>query len=354
MKKLILILLFLLLLGLSIALGGYVFYNSLLSSDLPISEDVAFSIKPGSSVETIVSDLEENKIIKDKNVLSVYLKLNPDIARNFKAGEFVIEKGTTLKSLTELLQDSSADRNDISVLIQEGLRYDEIADILDKAYAEVPESKFSKSEYIAIAEKPDNYTFSTEAREFLSKYKPVGRNLEGFLYPETYYFPKDATALDVASIQIKTLAGKLTEEDYSKVALSDYSYYEYLTVASMIEREAFADEEKPDISDVIFKRLEKGVLGVKLLQIDATLLYQARDWKADPLKEKAKDGPYNTYTRTGLPPTPISNPGVDSIRAAIYPNSNDYYFYLHDSDGVIHFARNQSEHNVNVRRYILN
>ncbi len=354
MKKLAVFLLTIVVIGLIVAVVGFVYYNSSLNSELPLSEDVNFSVKSGSSVETILSELEKNGTVKDKKILAIYLKLNPDIATNFKAGNFVITKGTTLKELTELLQDSSADRNDISVLIQEGLRYDEIADILEKAYTDVENDNFSRSEYIVIIENPDVYAFSSEVKSFLTENKPSGKNLEGFLYPETYFFPKDATAGDVLEIQIKTLKGKLSQEDYNKISQSKYNYYEYLTIASMIEREAFADDEKPDISDVIFKRLENGVLGVKLLQIDATLLYQAKDWKADPVVEKTKDGPYNTYKRTGLPPTPISNPGVDSIKASIYPKSNDYYFYLHDSDGVIHFARTQSEHNANVRRYILN
>lgn len=354
MSKLLVIILLIFFLGAVAAVLGYSSYQSSLTSELPISEDVKFTVTPGSSVEKIISDLEEQNIIQNTQVFSVYLKLNPEAAKNFKAGEFTIKKGSTLKTLAETLQDASADRNDMAVLIQEGLRYDEIADILEKSFSEVSGSKFSRSEYIAIVESPAQYNFSPAVSEFLSDNKPAGKNLEGFLYPETYFFPKDAAALDVINIQINTLSQKLTQEDKNQVQKTKYSFYEYLTIASMIEREAFADSEKPDIADVIFKRLENGVLGVKLLQIDATLLYQAKDWKADPVREKSKDGPYNTYTRTGLPPTPISNPGIDSLRAALYPNSNDYYFYLHDADGVIHFARNQSEHNANVRRYILN
>lgn len=354
MKKILVIILLLLFLGLIAVIFGYSSYQSALDSSLPISEDTKFVIAPGSSVEKIIADLEAQDIIKSKQVFSIYLKLNPEIAKNFKAGEFTIRKDANLKTLAQTLQDASADRSDTSVLIQEGLRYDEIAEVITSAFAEIPESKFSQAEYIAIAENPDQYTFDSEVSAFLKNNKPAGKNLEGFLYPETYFFPKSATALDVVNIQLKTLSQKLTQEDTNKIRQSSYSFYDYLIIASMIEREAFAKSEKPDIADVIFKRMEKGVLGVKLLQIDATLLYQAKDWKADPVREKSKDGPYNSYTRTGLPPTPISNPGIDSIHAALYPNSNDYYFYLHDADGVIHFARNQSEHNTNVRRYILN
>ena len=94
-----------------------------------------------------------------------------------------------------------------------------------------------------------------------------------------------------------------------------------------------------------------------MLQFCSTMLYIIKDWKADDqiteaLKDKYKTNPYNTYRVAGLPPTPIANPGLSAIRAAIYPEANDYYFFLHDSNGVIHYGRNLSEHNANVRKYL--
>jgi len=120
----------------------------------------------------------------------------------------------------------------------------------------------------------------------------------------------------------------------------------------MIERETFTDDEKSQIADIIYKRLEQGVNGVKLLQIDATLLYIAKDWKADAFSLKGSDDLYNTYKYPGLPPTPIANPGIVSIQGAIYPERNDYLYYIHDDNGVVHFAKTLSEHNENVRKYL--
>lgn len=351
MKKIILIII---LIGVIIVSSILAFYQSSLKKELLIKEDTKFTVVSGESVSKIVSNLKDKGIIGDTYITSIYLKQNPDKAKNFKAGEFVIKKGMNIKDLVETLQGASVDRNDVLVLIPEGLRHDEIAELLSKSFEEIGNSNFKKSEYIEIAQNPDNYEFKPEVKDFLKVYKPEGKTLEGFLYPETYFFPKDASAIDVINTQINTLSGKMKDDDFSSISKSKYSFYEYLTMASMIEREAFTKAEKPEIADIILKRLEKGVLGVKLLQIDATLLYQAKDWKADPVREKAKDGPYNTYTRSGLPPTPISNPGIDSILATIYPNSNNYYFYLHDKDGKIYFAKTQAEHDINVRRYIRN
>lgn len=352
MRKLLFFILLLLVLTAVLVLGCYVYYNNYLNSLLLIREPQSFQIESGSSIEQIATKLEDEGIIKNKRVLLVYYKLNPNDATSIKAGIFTFNTGISVMDMIKTLRDPSNDRDDLSILIQEGLRYDEIASIIDNGFKEDPEKKFSKSQYIQIAEDPDSYTFTNEVSTLLSKYKPQGKNLEGYLYPDTYYFSKDATALDVINKQLQTLSDKLTKKNLEFVDSSDYTLHEYITIASMVEREAFSAEEKADIADVIYKRLENGIQGVKLLQIDATLLYQAKDWKADPFKLKSQDSRYNTYRYPGLPPTPISNPGIDSILAALYPKSNDYYFYLHDSDGVIHFAKNQSEHNANVRKYI--
>lgn len=335
-----------------IFLGCYVYYNNYLNSKLLISEQKSFQIQSGSTIEEIATKLEKEDVIKNKQLLLAYYKLNPSDATSIKAGTFTFNTGSSIMDMIKTLRDPSNDRDDVSILIQEGLRYDEIASIIDNGFKEGPEKKFSKSDYVQIVENPDDYTFTSEVSVLLSKYKPKGKNLEGYLYPDTYYFSNDSTALDVINKQIQTLSNKLTKGNLEFVDSSEYTLHEYLTIASMVEREAFGPEEKADIADVIYKRLEKGIQGVKLLQIDATLLYIAKDWKADAFKLKSQDSPYNTYLYTGLPPTPISNPGIDSILAALYPKSNDYYFYLHDSDGLIHFAKNQSEHNANVRKYI--
>ena len=192
--------------------------------------------------------------------------------------------------------------------------------------------------------------------QFLSQNLPTGKSLEGYLFPDTYYFDEAATAANVIDKQILTLMGKLDAEDYQKIYDSSYSFHEYMTVASLIERETITVAERPIVADILYKRLENGVNGLKRLELCSSILYILKDWKADNqivvAKEQYKDNPYNTYKFEGLPPGPISNPGIISIKAAIYPESNEYYFFLHDANGVIHYAKTYSEHNANINKFL--
>jgi len=127
-----------------------------------------------------------------------------------------------------------------------------------------------------------------------------------------------------------------------------------LTIASLIEREALVDEEKPLISSVIHNRLNSGMA----LDIDATLQYakgkdsQGKWWSIPRSEDTSIDSPYNTYLNPGLPPGPIGNPGIGAIKAAVNPEESSFYFYIHDSTGEVHFAETLEEHNENIQKYL--
>ncbi len=117
----------------------------------------------------------------------------------------------------------------------------------------------------------------------------------------------------------------------------------------MVEREGYTSEDRPMIADIIQRRYKEGWL----LQIDATLLYPKRDWKSPITQaDKQNDNPYNTYKYQGYPPTPICNPGLAAINAVRNPKPNTYYYYIHDTNGNVHFARTLDEHNQNVQKYL--
>jgi UPF0755 protein len=124
--------------------------------------------------------------------------------------------------------------------------------------------------------------------------------------------------------------------------------YKQLIVASLLERETFADSEKPIVAGIIYKRLENDWP----LQIDATLQYIKGNWKPVYSIDKELNSPFNTYKNLGLPPSPIANPGLSSILASISPEASEYWYYIHDNDGKIHFGRTLEEHNANIAKYL--
>lgn len=352
MKKFIVIVVALAIIAaIGIVAANYWYQKTITYTNSDNKAAVVFEVEVGENIEEIAEKLITSSIITEKEAFLIYAKFNPNLVAKIQAGYFEISPSNSIEEIFVLLQ-SAKDKEDVRVTIPEGLRNDEIADIITKAFNGVEDSEFNRAEFDVIVKNPDNSNITGTAKEFLNELKPAGASLEGYLYPDTYMFAKDATAEQVISKMLNTLSLKLSHEDIFTINNSKYSFYEILNVAAMIERESFAISEDAMIADVIYKRLEKGVNGVKLLQIDATLLYPAKDWKADAFALKKVDNPYNTYIHPGLPPTPIANPGIDAIKAAIYPEENDYYYYIHDKTGKIHFARTYNEHLTNVNNYL--
>jgi UPF0755 protein len=139
----------------------------------------------------------------------------------------------------------------------------------------------------------------------------------------------------------------MVETFVSKVGTEDS--YEDIILASMVEREGYNSTDRAIIADILQRRYEEGWL----LQVDATLLYPKKDWSHTITDiDKEDDNPYNTYKYPGLPPTPICNPGLQSINAVRNPQPNSYYYYIHEDDGTAHYSTTLSEHNANVNQYL--
>jgi UPF0755 protein len=202
---------------------------------------------------------------------------------------------------------------------------------MDLEFAKVENTTFSSTEFLTLTNDPE-YITSLNIPYNIT-------DLEGFLFPDKYSFSLNADA--------KTIIGVMVTNFGNRIGFSDT--YEDIIVASMVEREGFTSEDRPMIADIIQRRYAEGWL----LQIDATLLYPKKDWKA-PITtvDKQSDSPYNTYKKQGYPPTPICNPGLESINATRNPKSNKYYYYIHDNDGNAHFAETLTEHNQNVQQYL--
>ncbi|KKQ94361.1 MAG: Aminodeoxychorismate lyase [Candidatus Woesebacteria bacterium GW2011_GWB1_39_10b] len=324
-----------LLLTLFISLVGGIFWWKWNSR--PISDDktpIRIVIPRGRSAAQVAQELYRKGLIRSPLVFKFYVQLTGK-AKNIQAGEFQLSPNL---SIPEILEMFSKGPLQLWVTVPEGLRREEIVG----RFIEGLEMQGIQAE--------------TFGQEFLES----SEGKEGFLFPDTYLFPRNATASAVIKVMNQTFEKKIDEDLRGAIAKSDFTLEEIITLASIIERETKTSEERPIVAGIFMNRIDIG-MG---LQADATVQYAVasakclmpsacNNWWPILTKEDLQiDSPYNTYKFKGLPPLPIANPGLSSIKAAIYPEDSDYFYYLHDPDGKIHYAKTLSEHNENVRKYL--
>ncbi len=342
--------LFLIFLGLvaviSIIASYYWFTNEISSPNGETNAPIIFEIKQGDSLETIAENLFSTGLLKDKNAFLIYAKLNPSLVEQFQAGFFEIPPVSSIKDIVVILQKAK-NKEGIKITIPEGLRHDEVAGILGKYLSK----NFNKEDFLNFVEFPDG-KFNGKVGDFINQNKPEGKTLEGFLFPETYYFNESASALEVIEKMVSTLAEKLTREDELSISTSGLSTFEVLALASLVEREAQTVEDNSLIADILLKRLNKESGNPGLLMVDAALLYPEKDWQKKIKELKGIDSGYNTYLHPGLPPTPICNPGKKAIDSIIYHETTEFLYYLYDNTGKIHVAKTSEEHLNNIDKYL--
>jgi len=306
-------------------------YNKILETPNSDSSDkVIVTIDEGQAVDSIVDELIERGILKEswKIYIQTYLKLN-DLSSQLQAGTYNLPKNLNIIEIIESLQHAQS--QDIWITIPEGLRKDEIANILDEELSGYDSTDFSKEAFLTL----------TVNQEYISKFglPEEVENLEGYIFPDKYAFSIETTTESALTKMVDNFVSKVgTEDSYQDIILS-----------SLIEREGYNSKDRAMIADILKRRLEEGWL----LQVDATLLYPTKDWKHTITQvDKDNNNEYNTYKYPGLPPTPICNPGLESINAVRNPESNTYYYYIHEDNGTAHYSRTLSEHNDNINKYL--
>ena len=286
-----------------------------------------FLIVKGSSAAQIGNKLFKEGLIKNPLAFKLYVQITSK-ARSIPAGEFRLSPSY---SLFKLVDELVRGPREIWVTIPEGLRKEEIA------------ARFASS--------------FDQGDVFIEEFVEASKGMEGFLFPDTYLFPKEASASAVVKKMRSTFDVK-TAEFEEEIASSSLSLNEIVTLASIVERETKTNEERPVVAGILLNRLDIG-MG---LQADATVQYAIASskcvsndcqwWPQITREDLEIASPYNTYRFKGLPPAPIASPGISSLRAAIIPSSTDYLYYLHDAKGEIHYAETLEEHNANVRNYL--
>lgn len=310
------------LLGLLTVLIGYFIYaEGALPVDKTNTGSQIFTINKGEGLYAITKRLSVEGLIRNRLVFLIIAK-QKGIEKKIQAGDFRLSKKMSASQISDQLTHGTVDE---WITIIEGMRKEEIAMKLKEQFP-------------------------------ISEIKFIERAKEGHLFPDTYLIPKQASEDAIIDIMEKNFNAKMAEarKQYPFEKRSDR---EALILASLVEREAKLPGDRLLVASIILKRAQNDWP----LQIDATIQYalgyQRKTkswWKKDLTLDDIKaDSTYNTYEHTGLPPAPICNPGLESIKAALGANPNTpYWYYVNDIRGRIHPAKTLEEHNENIRKYI--
>lgn len=311
-------------------------------------QEVPFTIVEGAGVRGISTQLAEAGLIRSPWYFMITVK-RLGVDSRLQAGEYVLSPSWSADDIARTLAGGEIVGREQAITIVEGWRIDDIAGYFDendivsgeefKQFVEYPVTQLS------ACLKPED----CEAYEFLNGI-PETAGLEGFLFPDTYRVFRDATVRDIVVKMLDNFDRKLTPQMRADIAASDLSLYETVILASIIEKEVRTAEDMAHVSGIFRNRLDIG-MG---LQSDATLTYYFGNKKAAHSgAELQADTPYNTYKYRGLPPTPIANPGLNALRAAIYPAETDYLYFLSNTEtGETYFAKTLEEHNENKRLHV--
>ncbi len=318
-----------------LAWAGYSKWQEMTRPVAQSAPAVIFDIPKGSSFLTIAQELETRGLIRSKEVFYVLAWYKKELSA-LKAGEYKLSPAMSPEEILEILVSGKVVRHLIT--IPEGYNMFEIARLLDRG-ALVQASTFLK--------------VCTDW-DFLRKNRIQADSAEGYLFPESYYLSKSSSAREIVSTFILQFWKVWKDNGFDKrVSEIGSTVHEVVTLASIVELEAAVQEEKPLIASVFWNRLKKGIP----LQADPTVKYGVlieRKVKKKRLtwKDLRKSTPYNTYTLKGLPKGPVCNPGLESLRAVLYPKKTEYLFFVSKGNGRHYFSKTLKEHNRAVNKYI--
>jgi UPF0755 protein len=305
-----------------IALGSYAWWENAISPVDPNDKNtIIFVVEKGQGAREISAKLKTEGIIKSP--VAFFLKVRTqDLDKKIQAGNYCLSPSMTTQEVAQKLTNGGTCETKVKII--EGKRATEIAETLKTSI-----STYNPTWIYALVKN------------------------EGYLFPDTYFIPSDASIDTIVTQMRDNFDQKFAEvnTDNSKLSKS-----QIVILASLIEREASSDPEKPVIAGILTNRLSAEIA----LQVDATIQYAKgknamteKWWEPVTLEEyKSVVSDYNTYLHAGLPPGPICNPGLASLRAAAAPANTNFLYYLHDKNGQIHYAKTIGEHEANIQKYL--
>lgn len=314
--------------GLAVGCWLWLGWRSLERPSIAGGEPVLVEIESGSSASAILDRLAQAGVLPGTLVPKLYYRLILD-SPPLQAGEYSFAPETTPRAtLDKLIAGDVVTR---PLVVIEGLTMAETA-------AEIERQGFASTEEFLIAAKP----------RLIRDLDPEAPDLEGYLFPDTYHFPRSVTASEIARAMVE---GFRQRTEGLRTTGSLPPIREWITLASIVEKETQVDEERPLVAGVYRNRLERGIG----LYADPTIIFalkKAGAWDGDLKRSHLQmESPYNTYRVPGLPPGPICSPGLASLEAAASPSDEPYLYFVSRNDGTHVFAMTLREHNRNVHRW---
>jgi UPF0755 protein len=329
------ILYFFLVVGISAALAAFAWQSAkdvlgLMKPDI----EATIIVREGFEINQLARELGEKNIIEYPWLFTLYCRFS-NSEEKIRPGEYTVNALLDYRAIVHNMRGAARQLEEVRISIPEGFTLRQIIERL-------AENGVADADELWHVAHHHHYEYS-----FLRALPYEPNRLEGYLFPDTYDFYLGENPVAVFNKMLSNFNRKLNPEYRERARDLEMTIGEIITIASLIEREAANDDERPLVSSVIHNRLNS--TNYPLLQIDATVQYllsepKPRLMNADIFDNPLTDSPYNTYLYEGLPPGPIGNPGLESIRAALYPESTNYFFYALTSNFTHTFSRNAAEH----------
>jgi UPF0755 protein len=290
--------------------------------------NIEVHIPEGSSYKQAIEILSKNRLLRDKNLFLLIGKIT-SVDRRIKAGYYSFWGNMSPYEIFKKLVEGKIIESDITIV--EGDTLSEIA------------KKLEENKIMTI----EKFESLSRNRDFLKSLNIDAPSLEGYLFPETYRIPKGSKPEAVLSLMVNMLRKHFDEPLINRLRDLNMSENQLLTIASIIEKEAVVDEERPLIAAVFYNRLKKGMP----LQADPTAIYGVKSYRNKITRSDLRSRThYNTYVIKGLPPGPICSVGIKSIRAALFPADVPYLYFVSNRDGTHYFSKTLDEHIKAIKR----
>lgn len=286
------------------------------SPPLSFPNEALLQIEKGISVKKVAQDLKQKNLIQSE-LLFINLIILFNLENKIVAGDYLFKEAEDTFQIIKRISTGNYGIEVKRVTIVEGSTVRDMARVFSELFYNIEEGEFFE-----------------KAIEY-----------EGYLFPETYFFPESVLTEDIIQKMRSTFDQKIAE---SAILNSEKSIRDIVTMASIIEKEASATSMQ-EVSNILWYRLDINMP----LQVDAGFVYERSQHTFDlSLDDLRRDSPYNTYTRRGFTPTPISNPGLDALMAAAFPQETDYLYFLTGFDGEMYYAKTLTQHDENKERYL--